>query len=430
MCLTRSLILLNKLSPFPAFGYGSAFSSTSRLGLRPTWNVSSLKSTRSGWRFYHHDSAQISSNKPMVKSASDAALISRRLRNTQGERILWVDLAYKIEYGVGEVVHFSPEVASTTEGRQEGEIWPMLMKVKQLVKEDRRKAPSERIDSVVWYTLLPEEPTAGMWRVLDGLSPKHLELFASTEYEDCYIKTLNSLRRQWNDLESLTLHNICEPDFMKHAPKVFSRISSLTLNHCSGTEHFPPDVTHLKHLRLLENNSCDMFSYAVDNFPNLAKGLEVLEIKSTNGDDFLDIYDPQDFRERLRKCTKLRQFRFAANYPNSLDIDLASYIPSSVQNLSLRFTRSLPFLHDIDNWIERASDRTWLPHLKSFQLTVDPESRVGGLEGDVTSLEWTRNLENPPRKFSPEAFDVEFEEKRRVLYDVLKSNRWFIELLT
>ena len=112
--------LLNKLSPFPAFGYGSAFSSTSRLGLRPTWKVSSLKSTQSGWRFYHHDSAQISSNKPMVKSASDAALISHRLRNTQGERILWVDLAYKIEYGVGEVVYFSPEVASTTEGRQEG----------------------------------------------------------------------------------------------------------------------------------------------------------------------------------------------------------------------------------------------------------------------------------------------------------------------
>ena len=128
--------------------------------------------------------------------------------------------------------------------------------------------------------------------------------------------------------------------------------------------------------------------------------------------------------------TKLRQFRFAVNYPDSLDIDLASYIPSSVQNLSLRFTRSLPFLHDIDNWIEHASDRTWFPHLKSFQLTVDPESCVGGLEGDVTSLEWTRNLENPPREFSPEAFDVEFEEKRRVLYDVLKSNWLFIELLT
>ena len=143
-------------------------------------------------------------------------------------------------------------VASTTEGRQEEEIWTMLMKLRELVKEDRRKAPSECIDSVVWYTLLPEEPTAGMWRVLDGLSPKHLELFASMEYEDCHIKTLNALRHQWNDLESLTLRNICEDDFMKHAPKIFSRISSLTLDHCSGTKYFPPDVTHLKHCDRVE----------------------------------------------------------------------------------------------------------------------------------------------------------------------------------
>ena len=290
-----------------------------------------------------------------------------------------------------------------------------LEKLGRLVKKDMRKAPSERIDSVVWYTLLSGEPTAEMWRVLDGLSPKQLELFASMDYEDCYIKPLNALGHQWNDLESLTLRNICKPDFMKRAPKVFSRITSLTLDHCSGIEYLPPDIgTHLKHLRILENNSCDMFSYGVDNVLNVTvtKVLEVLEIESGDGCDFAYIYDPQDFKDRLRKCTNLREFRLAASYCDSLDIDLASYIPPSVEKLTLCFTRSLPFLHDINDWTKHALEEMWLPNLKSFQLTVDPESHVGGLESDVLkSASWTRNLENPPREFSPEAFDMEFEAR-------------------
>ena len=72
----------------------------------------------------------------MAQFACDATVISRCIWNTQGERILWVDLADKIEYGVSEVVHFSPEVASTTEGRQVEEIWTMLEKLRKFVKED------------------------------------------------------------------------------------------------------------------------------------------------------------------------------------------------------------------------------------------------------------------------------------------------------
>jgi hypothetical protein len=139
------------------------------------------------------------------------------------------------------------------------------------------------------------------------------------------------------------------------------------------------------------------------NIPNLTKVLEVLEIKSTNGCDFSYDYDPQDFKDRLRKCTNLREFRLAASYRDSLDTDLASYIPSSVENLSLYFTRSLPFLHDIGDWTNHASDETWLPHLKSFQLTVDPKSRVGELKGDVSKLApWTQKLQNPLSRVSPQ----------------------------
>jgi hypothetical protein len=97
--------LLNKLSSFYSFLCGSPFSVTSRLGLRRTWNPSTLKFTLSG-RFH---SAQISRNETVAQSASDAAeepVIPHHIwSDTQGERILWVDLADTHQYGVGEVVH-------------------------------------------------------------------------------------------------------------------------------------------------------------------------------------------------------------------------------------------------------------------------------------------------------------------------------------
>ena len=82
---------------------------------------------------------------------------------------------------------------------------------------------------------------------------------------------------------------------------------------------------------------------------NLTKVLEILEIESTNGSDFSIIYDPQEFKDRLRKCTILWEFWLAACWRNNLDTDLASYFPPSVEKLSLRYTRLLPFLHHFDD---------------------------------------------------------------------------------
>lgn len=383
------------------------------------WNPSSLKFQP--WVLYPA--------KPVAQITSHAGQVlktpSRVLSTTKGRHILWVNLLYEPEYGVGDVVHYSSAVTSTKkENSWSKEIQMMLKKLRQFVKEDMRKPLSERIDSVVWYL---DPPPAGMWQVLDGLSPKHLELW---ELQDCDIDSLNTLQHQWNQLESLTLRNVSNCDLMTHVPKIFSQISSLTLDRCNGPDYCLTAVTHLKQLRILENDACNVFCYGVDNVQNLTKVLEVLEIETTNGCDFAFVYVPREFRDRLRKCRHLREFRLAASYPDSLDTNLASYIPSSVEKLSLRFTRSLPFLHNINGWIKHASDGTWLPHLKSFQLTVDPKSRVGGLEGDVKSVHWTRDLENPPRNFSAKAFDMEFENRRRVLYDVLKLNRPSIELLT
>lgn len=160
------------------------------------------------------------------------------------------------EYGLGDVVKYSPYVLSWRTWKGLG-IPEMLKQLMQSVEEDMEKAPSERIDSVVWYTFSPGEPTSRMWEALDGLPPKHLQLIPLM-HNSCHIKPLNTLHHQWNDLESLTLHNIGDRDFMKCAPNFFSRISSLTLDHCVGPEQFPPSVARLKHLRALEDGCCEI----------------------------------------------------------------------------------------------------------------------------------------------------------------------------
>jgi len=361
-----------------------------------------------------------------------ALLMAKRLSETKGKHILWMDLI-QFKFGRGEAVYYSVDVDTNSTGwNRLEEVSKMMENLKQFVEADARKPRDERIDSVLWNLEYYNEPTQEMWEILNGLSPpKHLRL-AVGFFEDCYVEPLEAFHHQWNNLDTLTLDGICDNDFIERVPNVFSGIPSLTLDLCCGLDFIPPTATRLKHLCILDNNACEMFICGVDHNPYFAQVLEVFEIESTNGCDFQSGYEPQDFRDRLRKCTNLREFRFAAAYQDSLDTDLVSYIPPSVEKLTLRFTRSLPFLQDINEWIKCASDRTWLPHLKSLQLTIDPESRVGGLEGEVVEpwpREWTQRLENPPREFTSEAFDMEFEGKRIVLYDVLKSTRPSIDLL-
>lgn len=148
--------------------------------------------------------------------------------------------------------------------------------------------------------------------------------------EECSLRPLKVLQPQWNDLDTLTLSGMADSgNFMGMPPDVFSQISSLT------------------HVRILENNACDIFIYAVDHNPHFPRVLEVLEIKSTSGYDL-----------SWQKSPRIPICRW---FLGGLDNHLASYIPSSIEKLKLHFTRSLPFLHDFDNWIKQASDRSWLP---------------------------------------------------------------------
>ena len=146
-----------------------------------------------------------------------------------------------------------------------------------------KKAPSERIESIVRRTYNKLQSTARMWKVLDGLFPKHLELCSSWDYPNCLIKPLN----RWNtngmtSNRSLSVILTTTSSFSVHQrfPLEF-----LLLRWNIALAHY---LSHLKHLRALENGSCDTFCYGVDNVP---KALEVLEIESTDDCDLANGYD-------------------------------------------------------------------------------------------------------------------------------------------
>ncbi|PPQ77540.1 hypothetical protein CVT26_006153 [Gymnopilus dilepis] len=346
-------------------------------------------------------------------------------RGRAGERILWIDTVERRYRPESQHVRHSPNHPySFGQGS-------MLKKLQRVVPADLQRLPEERIDSVLWYIDYSWEPEEVLWEALDGLSPKHLHLVCGMwNAEDCNVGPLDELHKQWDDLETLTLVEVCNHDdeFMNTTkmPKIFSRISSLTLNYCSGANLVPPHATRLKQLGILGNNASDLFILAIDDKLNqdLRNTLEVLEVStignSTNLDYVLDI-EPGDFRDRLRKCTRLRELHYATGCENSADVDLAPYIPPSVEHLSLKFKRSRPLLADMDTWIQHASDPTWLPHLKSFKLDIDATSPVQELEGICLDPSWAGEVVDvPPEEFSMADYDWLFEDKKAVLCQRLK----------
>ncbi|KIM40585.1 hypothetical protein M413DRAFT_164365 [Hebeloma cylindrosporum] len=63
--------------------------------------------------------------------------------------------------------------------------------------------------------------------------------YESTD-EECSLRPLKVLQPQWNDLDTLTLSGMADSgNFMGMPPDVFSQISSLTVNFCSGLNFIP-----------------------------------------------------------------------------------------------------------------------------------------------------------------------------------------------
>ncbi|PPQ96522.1 hypothetical protein CVT26_010452 [Gymnopilus dilepis] len=326
--------------------------------------------------------------------------------SVQGERILWLDTVDAKYHDESQHITSTPTINAPYPFKfghiSFGGHVEMVPKIRQLVAADMQKPPEERIDSVMWYVDASSEPSEMLWAALDGLSPKHLHFtcgFWGTE--ECMFRPLDGLYKQWDELETLTLFGVGSSEGKSarwEMPAVFSRISSLTLKCCTGLDYMPRRATRLKHLRVLGRDASDRFCSALDDGFNmdLRDQLETLEIEmmDTYSDlDSFDRYSPEGFRERLRRCTRLCELRYAASCLRSADVDLAPHMPPSLENLTLKFQPSLPLLKDMDTWIQHASNPAWLPNLKRFDITVDAESPVVDLRDPDRGFDWSGEVE-------------------------------------
>ncbi|PPR05318.1 hypothetical protein CVT26_011578 [Gymnopilus dilepis] len=338
--------------------------------------------------------------------------LKKHIQGAKGNCTLWIDLHHCQQCGVNDQMIYTS--TSQDENPNQLPLHPqartqnLLSHIERFVQEDLKQPPSQHIDSVLWRVNNDFEPTPDAWRALDGLSPKHLTLIGG-DYEDCSLAALSQLKHQWSDLHTLTLAGISSTTFAEDAPRILSRISSLTLDHCYGLHFVPLKATQLKELTIIENNACDIFISGIKDNPRLVHTLETLQIiSSSSGNDFSYQYEPRDFRNSLKKCASLRQFAFSTSHADSLDTYLSSYLPLSIEHLTLHFTLTFPFLHHFDDWIHKASDPLWLPYLKSFEMTAS---------------------EYPVTHSPPQLFDA-FVVKRQELYRALKHSRPTMEIST
>ncbi|KAF8962395.1 hypothetical protein BDZ97DRAFT_1759257 [Flammula alnicola] len=342
---------------------------------------------------------------------------------TNGTRILSIELEPRTQAPGGGFIHHPSDRGPSLSTAQK-----IIEKIKQIVAEDKQAIPSERIDSVRIGPTDGSEPTKEMCLALGGLSPRHLTIHAGWN-EEAEFADLTVLQPQWTDLQNLRLESICQDIAdSSELPLIFSQISSLMLNHCCSFNFIPPGgATNLKHLRIIENDSFDMFMMAFDGNTALAETLEVLDVESTNGCDFTHAFDSEDVSDRLQRCTNLRELRLAVGHHDGMDTILASCIPSSVEKVVLKFSRSLPFLQSFDDWIDHAKNTSWLPRLGSFHMSIDAESKVAELQEYRTASPDV--AKTPIPHLSVQSFDLAFAAKRKTLYDLLKSTRPKIDLI-
>ena len=114
---------------------------------------------------------------------------------------------------------------------------------------------------------------------------------------------------------------------------------------------------------------------------NLTKVLEVLEIKSTNGCDFGNIYDPQDFKDVFESAQFSRNFGWVCVIGITWTPTWLLILINLLRNCHCATLVQSPSFTILTTG--SSTHLTWLPQLKSFQLTVDPESCVRDLEGDA-----------------------------------------------
>ncbi|KAF9532616.1 hypothetical protein CPB83DRAFT_630486 [Crepidotus variabilis] len=260
----------------------------------------------------------------------------------------------------------------------------LARRLRRLVAADRDLPKDAQIDAVV----IGPDPGPTMWRALDGLSPKHLEISAGWD-ESIDADTIDTLARPWDNLESLTLRDNGD-GWMGQYPEFFTRIKSLTLEYCAGfdfiIDHVPADAKNMPlqmiNLKAVGNDAMGALCGAVEHVPGFSGRLQRLYLTSNRSN-----YDCStgDFRESLKQCTAISDLFLAlGNPPNynpeftlkksdnkNNDTKLTWVFPQSVESLSFHCSTSDAMLADLDVWIDASSRNDWLPKLKNITIRTD-----------------------------------------------------------
>lgn len=154
-----------------------------------------------------------------------------------------------------------------------------------------------------------EGPSERTWRALDGLQPRHLEVFCGAA-ELCDLRPLDMLKVPW-PLETLTLNGMMD-GLKTGIPKAYRSIVSLRMDFCYALEYFPPGgCDALRHLSIRNNNALDMFTLLCSKNPLVFEMLETIELRTSS---VYTLGRPMDFTRMLQQCTSTRSLHlvFAA----------------------------------------------------------------------------------------------------------------------
>ncbi|PPR05336.1 hypothetical protein CVT26_011599 [Gymnopilus dilepis] len=270
--------------------------------------------------------------------------------------------------------------------------------IKQIVHQDLQRPPSERFD-----TVRIKSPERHHWLALDGLSPKHLTLITCNE-DIGELASLDRLEHRWMELETLRLEDVSDILWNKDDwATTVSTVKAITLSYCSALRlNVEGGFPNLTKLRIIENDAMATFARAGQDITGFSKRLEVLHLQSTNGCDARTKSDLMRFRDRLKKCTHLKDLTLILARADQ-DTGLPPYLPNSVENLSFHCSCSLVMLDDLEDWLKKPADRKWLPNLKSFIFKCDARTfdhlAIQSGESRTTQI---RDVSLPPVAVKPE----------------------------
>lgn len=304
--------------------------------------------------------------------------------------------------------------------------------------ESIRKAVAAFKDEIDVVSIEGEPYGPELWTALSGLQPVHLELTEGQVNEYCDYGNLQHVSPPWSSLKSVYIgayngdggffypHDIPTHSF----PPCYAHIKTLVLNYPSAYQlYFYPEggATDLRSLTILWNSALVTFANTVACNPRLKDTLRSLTIAGHQSYSAQGREGVKRAHTFLREAKVLSQLELvlndhesgsgekatyslqeaasafwqsapdsdesqsdSENDDKSINVDeaepprtysapyagLHSTLPRTLTALSFQGPANGIMLREINQWIEKARDKTWLPSLRRLSFKLDLPNRI------------------------------------------------------